>query len=136
MNLHSLAKVAYDLMPKCVYKITGTPDAGNEGSTLADNLDARGFYNAGAGTDVDVEGVLSGITKQTLSWVPEGQASDGFMTFSTLVDMPLQGTCEADNRRGWTFCDSDGLQYKLVSRKKRGCVYTYLLEYLCGPDCT
>ena len=135
MNLNSLAKLAYDIMPKCVYKVNGTFVDGDTPTLLADNLDARGFYDPGVGTDMDVTGVLSGITKETLSWVPEGLNADSMMTFSTLVDMPLQGTCEADNRQGWVFCDTDGTQYRLMSRKKRGCVYTYLLEYLCGPEC-
>lgn len=142
MKLHGLAKIAYQVVPKCEYKLIGTDLVATpldpEGD-CRELYDERGVFIGHDKTDTaenkTIKGVLTGLTKEQIVWVPEGGNANAYATFTTDVSLPLAGTCTVDMRSRWLIETEDGAQYMFKARKKRGCLYTYLIEDMCGPDC-
>lgn len=140
MQLNAFSKIAYQIVPKCKYKLIGTDlNLTPLSEDCSGYFDERGVFIGHDKTDVSenrtIRGVLTGITKDNVMWLPEGAHSSGYATFTSDVNLPLAGSCTADFRSRWLLQESDGTQYQFKARKRRGCVYTYLLENMCGPIC-
>jgi len=135
MILNGLAKVAFQVIPKCAYTLH-TTDLENTAEDCEDLFDERGLWIGHDNkTSIEIMGIMSGITKETQTMLPDKTSAEGFITLTTDVSLPLPGVCVNDYRSRYVIELTDGSKYLLKSRKLRGCLYTYLGETVCGPDC-
>lgn len=135
MKLDAITRLAFRVIPTCDYKLVMT-DLTVDLENKADLFNERGqFVGYDNTTEDTVHGRLVSITKEHTSWVPEGLRASGNLVLVTERNMPIAGHCQVDVRSNWIIETDDGVQYMLKGRRKRGCVYSYLAELICGPEC-
>lgn len=137
MKLAGLSKLALSVVGQCTYKLeTRAAYTGTGVEPIAPLINAAGVMAEPArAPEVDIQGVLSGITKESLRWLDEGQHAESMATFTSSTQLRLRGTCQNPLAGDYFITEPDGQRWIVRKARRRGCVYTYLLEQHCEPDC-
>lgn len=135
MNFFALSLTAYKVVPKCKYILVGT-DLATTTDVVSDLYnDAGKFIGYNNTKETAITGILTGATKATLQLLPEGMTASSAFTFTTTVRLSMPGLCNSDVRTQWVIKDKDNSQYLIKTQRRKGCLYVYLCENICGPNC-